>query len=70
MPGAPELIVVLLVLVLSLVIVIGASYWVYKDAKGRGNDNAALWAVLTGVGFFIGLLPGLAVVVAYLYFRN
>ncbi|MBX0323418.1 hypothetical protein EGH21_10295 [Halomicroarcula sp. F13] len=37
-----------------------------SDAKGRGNDNAVLWAVLTGLGFFIGLIPGVLVIVVYL----
>ncbi|MBV0922826.1 hypothetical protein KTS45_01305 [Halomicroarcula limicola] len=66
MPGAPELIIILLIFVVGLVILVGATYWVYNDAQSRGNDNAALWAVLTALGFFIGLVPGLLVIVIYL----
>ncbi|QIO23122.1 hypothetical protein [Haloarcula sp. JP-L23] len=66
LPGAVELLVVLFVFVIGLVILVGASYWVYSDAKGRGNDNAVLWAVLTALGFFLGLVPGLLVLVVYL----
>jgi hypothetical protein len=73
MPGGAEIIVLLLFLVISIVglaILIGATYWVYQDAQGRGNDNAALWAVLTALGFFIGLIPGVGVVVVYLLVRD
>lgn len=65
LPGAIELVVVLFVFVIGLVLLVGASYWVYTDAKKRGNDNAVLWALLTALGFFIGLLPGLVVLVVY-----
>jgi hypothetical protein len=29
------------------------AYWINKDAKSRGMENATMWAVL---GFFLGLL--------------
>jgi apolipoprotein N-acyltransferase len=38
---------------IGLVIEIALTYWVYTDAKKRGNPNAVLWGVLT---FFLGLL--------------
>ncbi|MBX0294296.1 hypothetical protein [Haloarcula nitratireducens] len=66
MPGAPELLIILFIFVIGLVILVGATYWVYNDAQSRGNDNAALWAVLTALGFFIGLVPGFLVIVIYL----
>jgi len=68
-PGAVELVVLLVVFVLGLV-ALGAAYLVYSDAKGRGNDSAGLWAVLTTIGFFVGLIPGVAVVVIYLLVRE
>jgi uncharacterized BrkB/YihY/UPF0761 family membrane protein len=72
-PGGAEIVVLLLMLVffvVGLAILIGATYWVYNDAQKRGNDNAALWAVLTALGFFIGLIPGLVVVVVYVVVRE
>ena len=51
----------------GLVIAIGAAYWVYQDADGRGNDNAVLWAGgVLAAGLFLNLL-GLLVVLG-LYF--
>ena len=38
---------------IGLAIAIGLTYFVYTDAKKRGMDNPALWAVLT---FFTGLI--------------
>ena len=67
-PGGPELIIILLILVVGLVVFLAslaAAYWVYKDATKRGNENAAIWGVLTVLGFFVGLLPGLVVLGAY-----
>ena len=71
MPGGIELLIVgLLFFVLSIVILAGATYWVYTDAKERGNDNAVIWALLTALGFFIGLIPGVLVVVVYVLVRE
>lgn len=38
---------------IGLAISVGIAYWIYKDAKRRGDPNAVLWAV---VGFFFNLL--------------
>ena len=38
---------------IGLAIALGLAYFVYTDAKKRGMDNAALWAILT---FFTGLI--------------
>ena len=69
-PGGPELIIVLLILAVGLVVFVAslaAAYWVYTDAKNRGNENAAIWGVLTLLGFVTGFVPGvIVVVVAYL----
>ncbi len=37
----------------GLAIAVGIAYWVYNDAKKRGNPNAMIWAI---VGFFLGLI--------------
>ena len=39
--------------IIGLVIDIVLAWWVYNDAKKRGNPNAILWAILT---FFFNLL--------------
>lgn len=71
MPGGIELLIVgLIFFVLSVVILVGATYWVYTDAQERGNDNAVIWALLTALGFFIGLIPGVLVVVVYVLVRE
>ena len=41
---------------IGLAIAIGAAYWVYNDAKKRGNPNAVLWAVVTFFFTLIGLI--------------
>ncbi|MFC7020831.1 MULTISPECIES: hypothetical protein [Haloarcula] len=64
-PGAIELFIVLFIFLVGLAILVGASYWVYSDASKRGNDNAVIWAIATGFGFFLGLLPGLLVIILY-----
>ena len=69
-PGAVELIIVFVIFLIGLAILIGASYWVYSDAKKRGNDNALIWGLGTAFGFFLGLFPGLLVVGIYFVTRN
>ena len=36
---------IVLVLILPFVV----AYWVYDDAESRGEENAALWAVVAGL---------------------
>lgn len=51
---------------IGLLIAIGAAYWVYQDASGRGNGNAAIWAggVLIA-GLFLNMLGLLLVLGLY-----
>ena len=70
-PGGPELLIILLIgLVVGLLIPLALGYFVYNDATNRGNDNAALWAVvvagLTAVTFF----GGLAALAVYIWQRD
>ena len=60
----------LLILVVSVVIAAGASYWVYTDAQRRGRDDATLWAVATLGGFLFAGVGGIAVLVVYLLVRE
>lgn len=65
MPGGLELFFVLFVLValVGFVVVVGLSYWVYRDATRRNMDNALLWAL---VAFFVGPLG----IIIYLLVRD
>ena len=70
-PGGPELLIILLIgLVVGLLIPLALGYFVYNDATNRGDDNAALWAVvvagLTAVTFF----GGLAALAVYIWQRD
>lgn len=60
----------LLVGIVALLVTLGVTYWVYKDASARNDDRALLWTVGTLVGFLIGLIPGLVVVAVYLFVRE
>ncbi|SDZ94758.1 hypothetical protein SAMN04488065_1372 [Haloplanus vescus] len=51
-PGAIEILVLLLVFGLSFVVPLAVSVLVYRDAKGRGSRHALAWAV----GAFLGSL--------------
>lgn len=55
-----------------LVFVIAAilTYWVYKDATGRGRDRALLWALGIGILTLLTLLGGLIAFGVYLYTRS
>lgn len=63
-PGGPELLILLLIFALLVVLPFVLAYWTYKDAEGRGDDNAALWAPAVGgltVTTFFGGFVALAV---------
>lgn len=60
-PGGIELLILFgFFLVVPVVLAFAMAYWVYNDADGRGDDNAALWAIAVGgltiTTFFGGLL--------------
>lgn len=60
------LVVFLLLLMFGLAVPVGTSYWVYKDATARGNENATLWTIATMlVGLFVFIVGSPAV--AFLY---
>ena len=67
-PGGPELLIIgLLFLILPFVF----AYWVYNDAESRGEENAALWAVVAGLASIVGSpVAGLLVVVVYVWQRD
>jgi len=65
-PGGPELVVILLLLLLP----VGLGYWVYADATRRGNDSAALWAVIVAGLTLLTLVGGVLAVIVYLWQRE
>ena len=67
-PGGPELLIVGLIF---LIIPFVFAYWVYNDAEKRGEENAALWAVVAGLASIVGSpIAGLLVVVVYVWQRD
>ena len=56
--------------VLALIIAAVLAYWVYKDATGRGRDNALLWALGVGILTLLTLIGGLIAFGVYLYTRD
>lgn len=52
-----------------LIIAIVLAYWVYKDASGRGKDNAALWGLGVGILTLLTLIGGLLALAFYLWKR-
>lgn len=70
-PGGPELMIVLLILLLSFGLAFAFAYYVYNDAERRGDENAALWAVVAGLAAIVGTpVAGLLVVVVYVWQRD
>lgn len=66
-PGGPELIILGLIF---LIIPFVLAYWVYTDATNRGNDKAALWAVVVGGLTFMTFFGGILAFVVYLWDRD
>lgn len=69
-PGGPELLVIILIGLLYLILPFALAYWVYTDADRRGNDNAALWAVVVGGLTFLTFFGGVLALVVYIWDRE
>lgn len=67
-PGGPELLIIGLIFIIIIPFVL--AYWVYTDAQGRGNENAALWAVAVGALTAISFIGGIVALVVYLWDRD
>ena len=52
-PGGRELLVIVFILLIPL----GIAYWVYGDAKRRGSDYAANWAISMFLFALFGFVP-------------
>lgn len=56
--------------VVLLIIAAVLAYWVYKDATGRGRDDALLWALGIGILTLLTLVGGLIGLGVYIYTRD
>jgi hypothetical protein len=66
-PGGPELLVILLIVLIPIAI----GFAMYRYAASRGDDNAALWAVIAAVASLVATpLGGLLVFVVYVWQRD
>jgi hypothetical protein len=66
-PGGPEL---LILGVLSLLLPLGVGIWVYNDAKDHAMDYAPIWGLAVAFGFIMWFVPGVVLLVFYVYVRN
>ena len=66
-PGGPELLIILLI---GLLIPLVLGYFVYNDATARGDDNAALWAVVVAGLTAVTFLGGLIALAIYFWQRD
>lgn len=67
MPGGPELLVLLLIVLIPIAI----GYAMYQYADSRGDENAALWAVVAAVASLVATpIASLVVFVVYVWQRD
>lgn len=70
-PGGPELLILFgLFLIVPVVLAFILAYWVYHDGAGRGDENAALWAVAVGGLTITTFFGGLLTFAVYLWQRE
>lgn len=69
-PGAPELVVLLLIVAILLVIPLAVGYWIAGDAMERGSDHHVAWGLMTFVSGLASLVGLLVFVVFYLVVRE
>jgi len=68
-PLGPEILIIFIILAL-IALPFGLAIWVYQDATNRGNDNAAIWAVLVGGLGFLTFFGGILAFAIYLLDRE
>jgi hypothetical protein len=59
-----------LFLIVPVVLAFILAYWVYQDGAGRGDENAALWAVAVGGLTITTFFGGLLTFAVYLWQRE
>lgn len=67
LPGGPELLIIGLIF---LIVPFVLAYWAYTDAEGRGENNAALWAVLVGGLTYLTFFGGFLALAVYIWQRE
>lgn len=64
-PGASELIVLVIILALLLVIPAAVGYWIARDAEDRGSDHHVAWGLM---GFLSGFASWVGVAVFLVFY--
>ncbi|MES3518255.1 MAG: hypothetical protein PPP58_11375 [Natronomonas sp.] len=67
--GGAMSVVGLVLFVIAVVLYYLVARYVYRDANSR-SMNGTLWGVATFLALFVGLLPGVVVIVVYLIVRD
>lgn len=67
---APELLIIALIGLFFLIVPFALAYYVYTDANARGNDKAAIWAVVVGGLTFLTFFGGILAFVIYIWDRD
>lgn len=69
-PGAPELLIVGVILLLFIALPFVLAYWTYQDADRRGEEHAALWALAVGALTVTTLIGGFVALAVYIWQRE
>lgn len=69
-PGGVELLIIGILGLLYLIVPFVLAYWVYNDAGRRGNENAALWALVVGALTFLTFFGGFLALAVYVRDRE
>lgn len=71
MPGAPELLIILIILGILLLVPLAVAVFIYRDATDRNSSHALAWAAAAFFGGVLGgFLGGLVVWVLYFVVRD
>ena len=69
-PVSVELLIVLGITAVLLLVTLGVSVWIYRDAKRRNQPYAFAWGAGSFLGVFLGGMGGFVVWALYFVVRN
>jgi len=67
---SPELLLIFGMAGVLLVVNVGLSVWVYRDAKSHGNDHPLAWGAATLTSGFVGGIGIAVVLILYVVVRE